>query len=45
VDKTGKVMVIIPKKLAESLGIEKGDVAHLMKGEKENEIKIILEKL
>jgi len=45
IDSTGKVMVNIPKKLAQSMNIEKGDTAHVMKGNKENEIKIIIEKL
>lgn len=45
IDKTGRVMVNIPKKLAASIGIKKGDIAHVMKGEAENEIKIIIEKI
>ncbi len=47
IDKTGRVMVSIPVKLARSMGgIEKGgDIAHVMKGEADNEIKIIIEKL
>lgn len=45
IDKTGRVSINIPKKLAASMGIEKGDIAHVMKGEAENEIKIIIEKV
>lgn len=45
IDKTGRVMVSIPVKLARSMEIEKGDIAHVMKGEADNEIKIIIEKL
>lgn len=45
IDKTGRVMVNIPKKLAAAMGIKKGDIAHIMKGEEENEIKIIIEKI
>ncbi|WP_155402042.1 hypothetical protein [Methanosarcina mazei] len=45
IDKTGRVMVNIPKKLAVSMGIEKGDIAHVMKGEADNEIKIVIEKV
>ena len=44
-DKTGRVSINIPKKLAASMGIKKGDIAHVMKGEAENEIKIIIEKI
>ena len=45
IDKTGRCLIGIPAKLVKSLGIEKGDTAHVMKGDKENEIKIIIEKL
>jgi bifunctional DNA-binding transcriptional regulator/antitoxin component of YhaV-PrlF toxin-antitoxin module len=45
VDKTGRCTIGIPHQIVKAMGIEKGDIAHVMRGEKENEIKIVIEKL
>ena len=44
-DSTGRYTMGIPAKLAKSLGIEKGDTAHVMKGDRENELRVILERV
>ncbi len=42
--KSGRFSCGIPRKIAREYGIKQGDELHFMKGDKENEIKVIVER-
>lgn len=42
--KTGRFSSGIPRKIAKEYGIKQGDELHFMKGDKENEIRVIVER-